>query len=1296
MLQDTYVCFHFQVAELTAAAKAKYGAKQGLEQALFVLREALMAAPARRVTATSMADGDVSGLLPLSGAHFTEVELDFQPPSRVDIVGSYLLRTVTRSAQNVDVAVEIPSACLAKKDELNFQYHDKRALFLGALAQTIRADEKCSDTFEEVSLSCFGRDARKPILLLRPSNKARKWTIRILPVVADDAFDARRLVPGRNNVRLAAVRRMLAGAAAAEEAGSESAMGPPTPSYNASILEDAFMRTQLATMHEQLQRCPAAVSALIVLKEWLHRVHHGSPAPEDGVNGFLLSAIVVALLQAREVSSSMESHQLVRAVLKWLAEHPLTSTPIVVAPASGDDAESEDDAPTVAAKAKARRRGAGKAGPGVWQVSEETLDQYLDAYDVVILGPSHELNLASRVSASAASLLQRHAAAASAALQAASGVGRGSASAGYTGENPLDALARAFVQPLPPASSYFDRVVAVELPSEPPSADDASEADLVGLSDAPWGTVMRRRAAAILRQALGDRAELVALVAPTAEEDEVVWPADEPRPADGRVRIGVLLNPARAHSILDRGPAADDEAACAAFKAFWGEKSELRRFQDGAIIEAVVWDSIPVGRRAAVVPSIARYALERHLPVLGDVEVPSDVFDLLSNPPGREPCQTATTKALAAFEHLASTLRDAKGLPLAVSGVQHAHPALRYTAVQSIAPHPLLGADPSVRAAAASAGVSVANQCVVALDVVITLQSSARWPDDLEAIRKTKTAFYLRIADVLRKSKGLRSVASRDCLDVFVAGYAFRLRIHHERELSLLRRAAAAAGDSALMLSRYGGVGVVGAAAAVPEAVDPAAVGFVNVAPVAKDAPAPAPNLKAKIAKRRREAARAGHAEDSDSDDADGATIRYASREARRADALHRRLVAAPRHSQEIHSVATSHPVFGPTCRLAQRWLAAHLLADHIPIEAVELLCAHVFVHPHPCGPPRSAAAGLLRFLALLGGHDWAAAPLLVDVSGAAPGGAAGGDGLSAAEVAADANAATSAAVAAEASSKSRRGPGSGAAAADRRALEARFSAARRRGRDGVGGGPAMFLVTPHERGVWRPQWTESTPSTVVLARASLFARRSAGIVAAWLHAPGGSEQQVSWQSAFTTPAGDFDAFIRLRGRRVPRCDGLAFGDVCDRIPTEMPLLGPPDADTDEQGAHYTVSLARNLSKSSRASLLVGVDPVAKFVSEIRRRFGSKLLAFRNPLANDVIALVWRRDAAADTKCAADLGVLRRLADAKEPSRKAKRARSGSAEEAADGAADPTTDLCSVLGEVAALGGPLVDKVHLA
>ena len=53
--------------------------------------------------------------------------------------------------------------------------------------------------------------------------------------------------------------------------------------------------------------------------------------------------------------------------------------------------------------------------------------------------------------------------------------------------------------------------------------------------------------------------------------------------------------------------------AAAKFRQFWGDKAELRRFQDGNIAEAVVWECGPAERHT-VVDQIVQYALQRHLP----------------------------------------------------------------------------------------------------------------------------------------------------------------------------------------------------------------------------------------------------------------------------------------------------------------------------------------------------------------------------------------------------------------------------------------------------------------------------------------------------------------------------------------------------------------------------------------------------------------------------------------------------------------------------------------------------------
>ena len=57
------------------------------------------------------------------------------------------------------------------------------------------------------------------------------------------------------------------------------------------------------------------------------------------------------------------------------------------------------------------------------------------------------------------------------------------------------------------------------------------------------------------------------------------------------------------HSTL--GPESGEEAACQKFRQFWGDRSQLRRFQDGSVKEMVVWG----GDREEVVGDIVQAVL---------------------------------------------------------------------------------------------------------------------------------------------------------------------------------------------------------------------------------------------------------------------------------------------------------------------------------------------------------------------------------------------------------------------------------------------------------------------------------------------------------------------------------------------------------------------------------------------------------------------------------------------------------------------------------------------------------------
>jgi len=136
---------------------------------------------------------------------------------------------------------------------------------------------------------------------------------------------------------------------------------------------------------------------------------------------------------------------------------------------------------------------------------------------------------------------------------------------------------------------------------------------------------------------------------------------------------------------------------------------------------------------------------------------------------------------MAAFTALERDIRGLEGLPLSIRHVFAADAQLRYASIE-----PPLSANRRLMSEPA--------------DVVIEFEGSGRWPDDLSAIQRTKIAFLMKLGELLEESTdgvtarvGLenehRDILNQSFLDiVYPSGAAFRLRIRHDREQTLLER----------------------------------------------------------------------------------------------------------------------------------------------------------------------------------------------------------------------------------------------------------------------------------------------------------------------------------------------------------------------------------------------------------------------------------------------------------------------------------------------------------------------------
>ena len=143
---------------------------------------------------------------------------------------------------------------------------------------------------------------------------------------------------------------------------------------------------------------------------------------------------------------------------------------------------------------------------------------------------------------------------------------------------------------------------------------------------------------------------------------------------------------------------------------------------------------------------------------------------------------------ITAFDDLSRDLKALPELPLTVSSVQPCSPSLRYSTIFTPSPRRLKGFE----------NLPDSVKYLEPHEILLTLERSGRWPEDLEGIQKIKAAFLSKIGEGLEATRSVlkaelvfdteaRTIDDNVSLEILTAtGYAFRARIYYERTLLLL------------------------------------------------------------------------------------------------------------------------------------------------------------------------------------------------------------------------------------------------------------------------------------------------------------------------------------------------------------------------------------------------------------------------------------------------------------------------------------------------------------------------------
>ncbi|XP_015751379.1 PREDICTED: nucleolar protein 6-like [Acropora digitifera] len=341
-------------------------------------------------------------------------------------------------------------------------------------------------------------------------------------------------------------------------------------------------------------------------------------------------------------------------------------------------------------------------------------EEFHSAYDVVFVDPSGYLNLCAGMTVAQYRRLQHEA---RLAME-------------YLDSTHLDGFEILFMKPVPFVQT-FDHFLII--PNMSALEVICQRKDfMIHLRDHPgdWTPVVADWLLHLLTKGLGNRVEMLCY----KPQELCQWPVNKAPPSASRssLMLGLMLNAEHFDAVIDTGPSADKPEA-KAFREFWGEKSELRRFHDSSILEAVVWPCKNIAERRVVCERIIKHLLQRHGGLKPD-------------------CLTFVATQLDGVLHTAGS------------------------------------SDSGSQTGDENHAFSEDFEWLCFDAVMLQFETSGKWPNELTAVQHVKAAFHIKLAELLRTKCSLVTVASPKHIDVQKEGFVFRIKIMHRGELTLLQQ----------------------------------------------------------------------------------------------------------------------------------------------------------------------------------------------------------------------------------------------------------------------------------------------------------------------------------------------------------------------------------------------------------------------------------------------------------------------------------------------------------------------------
>ncbi|XP_014773515.1 nucleolar protein 6 isoform X1 [Octopus bimaculoides] len=728
--------FRMQIKELLSEVKVSFAKRMKIEKSVQKLVDVLQNLP--KGESYQLNDQEwvqKHGLsVPLVQKPSTvEGTFCFHPPSSVNIIGSFPLDTCLKLGLHVDIAVKIPKKFFDTRDFLNQRYIRKRALYLVALAAHLK-----NEAFvEELSFTYHHGDPYKPILIAVLRDAKDSCEVHIHPVTT--YFKHSRFSHNKCNVRQA----WFYSGTDVEVKDDDENLLLPTPYYNMSILKDLLITENQNLLKESLCVDSGQLKdGIILLKVWLHQrdLNTGYGA----VSGFIISMYVAYLLKLKRLNKLMSSYQVFRTTLYNLANSDWVKDGI-----SFYNHESQENAPT--------------------------LDSFIEAFDVTFVDSTGFLNFTAALSSYTFLELQHEA---SMTLEILDSQNR-------------DCFHTIFIQKIPFCMRYdqifhiTDMNALKELSTKP----KFSQKNL----DFGGSCVL-----AVLPNLMNFIHKILSKRVRHLQMKPIVtskWSVNEEPPHNSLecLTFGLSSDEEHCYSIMEKGPPADHQDA-KEFRELWSGKSELRKFKDGTICEAVIWLNKPtMYKKRMIFYEIISFMLNTYFSIPPEAIVfPATCIEsILTLPKEASPeedygtGEEASIKVNQACDKLRKIISDIK-ITVDIKDIQGISPVFRFAEV-----FPALGCRDSPNCLSQkNRNIPSPDLCPHYCPVVTVLcmvGTQGQDPEDLETLYRLKALYLLELMKSLQKKFKLVISYHKQYLDILVDEIVFRLKLCFNPEIELLK-----------------------------------------------------------------------------------------------------------------------------------------------------------------------------------------------------------------------------------------------------------------------------------------------------------------------------------------------------------------------------------------------------------------------------------------------------------------------------------------------------------------------------